>query len=203
MRAATGTLNLLNEIMRVLIACEESQVVCIEFRKKGHEAFSCDLQECSGGHPEWHIKQDILLHLNNGWDLMIAHPECKYLCFSGERWIKEKHGRAELRKEAFEFFKKLWNAPIKKIAIENSHSIFLNKNFSKPNQTVHPYHFGDPFKKSICLWLKGLPPLVPTNILPIGQRHPAAWLQSPGKNRSKIRSKTYLGFAKAMAEQWG
>ncbi|HEY3385780.1 MAG TPA: hypothetical protein VGK46_04680 [Saprospiraceae bacterium] len=184
--------------MKVLVACEKSQVVCKAFRARGHEAFSCDVQPCSGGHPEWHIQGDVLNHLDEGWDLMIAHPECKYLCFSGERWAA---WRMELRLQAFEFFKTIYNAPIKKKCIENSHSIFLNREFKKPTQSVHPYHFGDGFKKLTCLWLVNLKPLIPTNIL--WQRYPKAHRESPGPDRSERRARTYEGIANAMAQQWG
>jgi len=187
--------------LNILIGCEESQIVCIAFRERGFNAFSCDLQECSGGHPEWHIKDDVLNHLNDGWDCIIAHPECRYLCFSGERWITEIPGRSELRKEAFEFFMKLYNAPIKFKVLENSHSVFLEREFRKPDQYLHPYHFGDPYKKLTCLWLNGLPPLIPTNI--VFQRESKCHKESPGKDRSKIRAKTYSGFAFTMAQQWG
>ncbi len=190
--------------MVVLVGCEESQAVCIEFRKLGHEAYSNDIQECSGGHPEWHLQMDVFEAIEKiRPDLLIGHPECKYLCFSGERWITEIPGRMQLREDAFTFFKKLWNSPVDKIALENSHSVYLNKNFGKPTQTIHPYHFGDPYKKATCLWLKNLKPLVPNNILARGHRYPAAWMESPGKDRSKIRSKTYHGIAKAMAVTWG
>lgn len=186
--------------MRVLIGCEMSGVIREAFKRQGHDAWSCDLQDTEI--PGQHFKADILTVLDEDWDLFIGHPECKKLCFSGERWMKEKPGREEEREEAFQFFLKLYNAPIKRKAIENSHSIFLNK-WKKPTQSVHPYHFGDPFKKLTCLWLQGLPPLIPTNILPIGHRYPAAWLEKPGKDQSKNRARTYPGIAEAMAIQWG
>jgi len=186
--------------MRVLIACEESQVVCKAFRLRGHDAFSCDLKPCTGGHPDWHIQANVLDHLRDDWDLMIAHPECKYLCFSGERWIKTEEGRLEKRLEAFEFFKELYHAPIPKKCIENSHSLFLNQKFMKPTQSFHPYHFGDGFKKLTCIWLVNLKPLIPTNIL--WQRYPQAHRESPGPERSAIRARSQPGIASAMAEQW-
>lgn len=189
--------------MRGIVGCEFSQVITKAFRDRGHEFYSCDLKPTEGN-PDWHFQEDLFKVLERErFDLGIFHPECKYLCFSGERWMKERPERVELRMLAFEFFKKCMNANIPKICTENSHSIFLNTKYRKPDQTVHPYHFGDPFKKSTCLWLKGLPPLVPTNILPIGKRYPAAWREGPSANRSNIRAKTYPGIAQAMAEQWG
>lgn len=186
---------------RVLIACEESQAVCIEFRKLGFEAFSCDIQECSGGHPEWHITGDVLGYLNDEWDLMIAHPPCKFLAWSGERWLTNNPERQQKRKDGFDFLKLLYHAPIPRICIENSLSLFLQRTWKKPTQTIHPFHFGDPFRKSTCLWLKNLKPLMPTNV--IYQREPAVHNMWPGPDRDKLRAKTYPGIAKAMAEQWG
>lgn len=190
--------------MRILIGCECSGRVRDAFRAKGHDAVSCDLKESETPGP--HLQCSVLDVLGDGWDMAVFHPECRFLCFSGERWIREKPGRAAFRDDAFLFFKQLAAAPIPKIVIENSHSVFLNTNYKKPTQTVHPYHFGDPFKKSICLWLKGVPPLVPDNILPIGKRYPAAWMASgmgKGETRSANRARTYPGIARAMAEQWG
>lgn len=201
--------------MRILIACEESQAICIAFRNKGHEAYSCDLQKCSGGHPEYHIIADVMTVINGGWvttqagarvyidkwELMIGHPECKFLCWSGERWIKNNPERLAKRMEAFEFLKTLYNCQIEKVCIENSLSLWLERNWKKPTQTVHPFHFGDPYRKSTCLWIRGLKPLIPTNI--IWQRYPAAHKEGPSSERSKIRAKTYPGIALAMAEQWG
>jgi len=186
--------------LKVLIACECSQVGAIAFRNAGHEAYSCDLQPADGGHPEWHIQDDaIKIAYQGGWDMMIAHPECKYLCFSGERWCNTDE-RKQLRKEAFEFFKSMYNAPIPKRCIENSHSIFLNREFKKPTQSIHPYHFGDPFKKLTCIWLVNLKPLIPTDIL--WQRYPQAHREAPGPDRSKRRAKSYPGILNAMARQW-
>lgn len=158
--------------INILIGCEESQTVCMAFRALGFNAFSNDLKACSGGHPEWHLQMDVFEAIKSRkWDAMIAHPECRYLCFSGERWMTERPERIPLRADAFEFFKKLSMVDIPFIALENSHSIFLNREYGRPSQTVHPYHFGDPFKKATCFWLKGFKPLTPTDILPIGQRH--------------------------------
>lgn len=188
--------------MRVLVACEFSQVVTKAFRERGHEAYSCDLLPTEGN-PEWHIQDDVLSDAvwRHNWDLLIAHPECKYLCFSGERWMVGNPDRLQKRVAAFEFFKKLYYAPVKRICIENSHSIFLQREFKKPTQTIHPYHFGDPFKKSTCLWLRNLKPLIPTNIM--WQRYPKAHREPPGPDRSKNRARTYPGIANAMANQWG
>jgi hypothetical protein len=188
--------------MRVLVGCEESQAICIAFRNRGHEAYSCDLQPCSGGHPEWHIQDDVLRHLDDGWDLLIAHPECKYLCFSGERWLKNNPERIEKRKAALRFFLILYDWPsIPRKCIENSHSVYLNRAFRKPDQNLHPYHFGDPYQKLTCLWLRNLCPLIPTNI--IFKRYPMCHKECHHKDRSKIRAKTYPGIANAMSEQWG
>lgn len=201
--------------MNVLLGCEESQAVCIAFREKGHEAYSCDEQECSGGHPEWHIIADVLEVIKGGWfttqagtrvfidkwDLGIFFPPCKFLCWSGERWLKDNPSRLEQRMQAFEFFKKLYFADIPSICIENSLSLFLERTWKKPTQTVHPFHFGDPYRKSTCLWLRNLKPLFPTSI--VSGREPAVHKMWPGKDRDKLRAKTYPGIAKAMAEQWG
>lgn len=182
--------------MRILIACEESQTVCLAFRNKGHEAYSCDIQECSGGHLEWHIQDDVLNHLNDGWDMMIAHPPCTYLSVSGARWFKNKQLE---QKEAIQFFMTLINAPINKICVENPISIMSTK-YKKPNQIIQPWQFGHGETKATCLWLKNLPLLQPTNL--VSGREARIHKLPPSKNRSKIRSKTFQGIAKAMAEQW-
>lgn len=186
--------------MRVLVACEESQTVCKAFRARGHEAYSCDIQVCSGGHPEWHIQGNAINAAYNmgPWNLMIAHPECKHLCWSGERWFSEGKKDLSLRLDAFEFFKSLYNAPIEKKCIENSLSWFLRRNFMWETQTVHPYHFGSPFVKSISLWLVGLKPLMPDNI--VFRRQHAV---HNNLRKSKDRAKTDPNVARAMAEQWG
>lgn len=202
--------------MRVLLACEESQAVCIEFRKRGHEAFSCDTQECSGGHPEWHIQDDVLKHLNDGWDLMIAFPPCTHLSAAGAPLWKTKaeDGRQQ---EAYDFFVKMYDAPISKVCVENPTG-YMNTHFRKPDQIINPYQFGEPYKKRTCLWLKNLPPLNSTQIveplyhftsnsyrggkLKDGTRRIS---KLPVKNPwdgSKQRSKTFRGIAKAMATQW-
>jgi hypothetical protein len=193
--------------MRVLVACEESQVVCKAFRRAGHEAFSADLQDCSGGHPEWHIKGDVLEVLNDGWDMMIAHPECKFLCQSGIRWMTDPRypDRVEDHLAAVEFFKKLWNAPIEKIAIENSMPMGRTiKALGRYTIMQQPYHFGDPYTKAMCWWLKGLKPLIPTHRLSdYDEIYSACHYEPPGPNRSRNRAKTLPGPAEAMAQQWG
>jgi hypothetical protein len=193
--------------MKILIACEESQTVCKAFRAKGHEAYSCDIQECSGGHPEWHIQGDVLEQLDKGWDMMIAHPPCTYLSNAGARFLYPKgilnEERLALGLEAKEFFMKLLNAPIDKIAVENP---IQSRVFDIPKytQTIEPYWFGHPYKKKTCLWLKNLPPLVPTNVLPKPESTKIAgnWFNKGGKERQKNRSKFWSGIAEAMADQW-
>ena len=193
--------------MRILIACEESQTVCKAFRAKGHEAFSCDILPCSGGHPEWHLQGDVLEHLYEGWDMMIAHPPCTYLSNAGACHLYPKgelnQERYKLGLEAKEFFMKLLNAPIEKICVENP---VQSKVFGilKYNQIIQPYQFGHPMAKKTCLWLKNLPPLKPTNILTEYQSTKVAgnWYNKGGKERQKNRSKTFQGIADAMADQW-
>lgn len=203
--------------MRVLVACEESQVVTIELRKLGHEAFSCDLEPCSGGHPEWHIQRDALEEVySRKYDMMIAHPPCTYLTVTGNKWMKPEFAerfpnRQQQREDAVIFFMELYNAPIDKIAIENPVGI-MSTRFRKPDQYVHPYFFGDKHSKKTGFWLKGLPKLVLTDIVEPemytyknGKRDPILHIQTanlPPKERSKARSKTFPGIAKAMAEQW-
>lgn len=180
--------------MKILIACEESQRVTIEMRRLGHEAYSCDVQEPSGGHPEWHINGDALkalrgetiqtmdgeTHVIGKWDMLIAHPPCTHLAVSGARWFAEGKKPLSLRKEAADFFLKFAEADIPKIAIENPVSV-MSTIYRKPDQIIHPWQYGHPEEKTTCLWLKGLPKLTPTN---------------------KERSKTFPGIARAMAEQW-
>lgn len=195
--------------MKILIACEESQTVCKAFRAKGHEAYSCDIQPCSGGHPEWHIQGDAIAEAYSGkYDMMIAHPPCTYLSNAGARFLYPKgilnEDRLRLGLEAKEFFMKLLNAPIEKIAVENP---IQSKVFGiqKYDQIIEPYFFGHPFKKKTCLWLKNLPKLEPTNILEKPQSTKVAgnWFNKGGKERQKNRSKFWQGIANAMAEQWG
>jgi len=208
--------------MRVLIACEESQAVCKEFRALGHEAFSCDIQECSGGHPEWHYKQDVFEVINMGWDMMICFPPCTHLAVSGGRHFAEKikDGRQQ---QGIGFFMKLANANIERIAIENPIGIMSSK-WRKPDQIIQPYYFGDDAGKSTCLWLKNLPLLkhfpqddmfnkktwVEQTFITTskGTTYDKWWYDTcmiTLKNglRGKARSKTFPGIANAMAQQWG
>ena len=191
---------------KILVACEESQTVTKEFRKRGFEAYSCDIRDCSGGHPEWHIKGDAIEQLNKGWDLIIAHPPCTHLAVSGARWFKEGIKPLYLQDEAVDFFMKFVNAPAPLIAVENPICI-MSSRYRKPDQIINPFQFGHPEQKKTCLWLKGLPKLTETEnvyehmmTLPIKERTRIHWL---GSNKSKERSKTYEGIAEAMAEQWG
>lgn len=224
--------------MKVLVACEESQEVCKAFRGLGHEAYSCDIQEPSGGHPEWHILGDALkaveagevttmdgmLHEIGKWDLLIAHPPCTYLTVSGNRWFNvERYGDAALnrlanRHEAVNFFMEFALSDIPKIAIENPVG-HMSTAWRKPDQIIQPYEFGHHARKKTCLWLKGLPPLLPTNIVDAGDILPGGYSvgasadsakDSTGKilrwndpRTAKAWSKTFPGIAKAMAEQWG
>lgn len=192
--------------MKVLVACEFSGIVREAFRAKGHEAWSCDILPAEDG-SEFHYQCDVLDILDKGWDLMIAHPPCTHLAVSGARWFKDKK---EEQEEALEFVRTLLDAPIPKIALENPVSV-ISTRIRKPDQIVQPWMFGDPFTKTTCLWLKGLPLLEPTNIVSKGERHvtksgkslPAWYNLPPSEDRAKIRSRTFPGFAKAMAEQWG
>lgn len=205
--------------MRVLVACEESQAVTKELRALGQEAFSCDILESSGGHPEWHYQQDVVELLSQKWDMIIAFPPCTYLTVTGNRWFNiEKYGekaieRQQRREEAISFFMMFANADCERIAIENPVGIMSTK-WRKPNQIINPYQFGDAFEKKTCLWLKGLPILEPTDIVEppartqfkSGKSMPAWYAEAwklPKIERAKLRSKTFPGIAKAMAEQWG
>ena len=194
--------------MKVLVACEESQRVTIEFRKLGIEAYSCDVLNCSGGYPEWHIKGDAIKEAYSGkYDMMIAHPPCTYLSNVAAPHLYPRgilnQERYKKGLEAKEFFMKLLNAPIDRICVENpvQSKIF---NIPKYTQIIEPYFFGDPFKKKTCLWLKNLPPLEPTNIIDNPESTcTAKWYNKGGKDRQKNRSKTFKGIAKAIATQWG
>ena len=210
--------------MNVLIACEESQRVCTEFRKLGYNAFSCDIIPCSGGHPEWHIMQDVLPLLNGRcsfktmdgiehsidgkWDLIIAHPPCTYLSNAGARFLypncKLNEERLAKGMDAKDFFMRFYNANCGRIAIENP---IPSKVYCLPpyTQTIQPWMFGHPVQKKTCLWLKGLPKLQPTNIVEERQstKIPGNWFNHGGKERQKNRAKTFPGIAEAMAEQWG
>ncbi len=191
----------------MLVACEESQAVCIAFRERGHEAYSCDVTECSGGHPEWHIKDDVRRHLNNGWDLMVAHPTCTRLCNSGVCWLSKRDLWKEM-KEAALFFVELLNAPIARRAIENPipHKYALEIIGRKYDQIVQPYEFGHAERKATCLWLHNLPPLLATALMELpNDKSKAQRLHylPPSPERAKLRSKTFQGIANAMASQWG
>ena len=192
-------------VKKILVACEESQTVTKAFRKKGFEAYSCDIQDCSGGHPEWHIKGDAIEQLDKGWDLIIAHPPCTHLAVSGARWFKDGVKPLYLQDEAADFFMKFVNAPAPLIAVENPICI-MSSRYRKPDQIINPFQFGHPEQKKTCLWLKNLPKLKETNnvydhmmTLPIKERTRIHWL---GSNKSKERSVTYQGIADAIAEQW-
>lgn len=219
--------------MKILVACEESQVVTRELRGLGHEAYSCDIIQHSGEHDEWHIKQDVLPllngycnfktvdgtqhEINQKWDMIIAFPPCTDLCVSGARHFEKKRADGTQQK-AIDFFMKFVNADCDKIAIENPIGI-MSTEYRKPNQIIQPWQFGNKFTKSTCLWLKGLPNLEPTEIVDKGEfiefiskkgvkKRQAKWYYEALKNsktpqeRAKIRSKTFPGIAKAMAEQW-
>jgi site-specific DNA-cytosine methylase len=195
--------------MKALIACEESQEVTIEMRKVGIEAYSCDTQPCSGGHPEWHIQGDVTPLLDKDWDMIIAFPPCTHLASSGAKWFdqKQKDGRQQ---QGIDFFMKFANAKCQKVAIENPVGIMSSK-WRKPDQIIQPYQFGEPFSKKTCLWLKGLPQLKHTKVVDGGERVKyssgktmAKWFANASKKeRSKIRSKTFHGIAEAIANQWG
>lgn len=204
--------------MRILLACEESQELTNRFRELGHEAFSCDILPSSGGHPEWHLQQDVTGLLKERWDLIVAFPPCTYLTVTGNRWFNvERYGEAAIkrhedRKDAIKFFLMFANASCDYIAIENPVGI-MSSEWRKPDQIINPYEFGDPYEKKTCLWLKGLPKLVPTNIVEPEPRKEfksgksmAGWYADawrlPKDERAKLRSKTFPGIAEAMTTQW-
>ena len=217
--------------MKILVACEESQAVTIELRRLGHEAYSCDIEPCSGGHPEWHIRQDVLPLLDGDcefdtvdgahhvivgeWDMLIAFPPCTDLAVSGAAWFeqKRKDGRQQ---RSIEFFMRFAKADCNKIVIENPVGI-MSSHYRKPDQIIQPYMFGHPESKKTCLWLKNLTMLKPTNVLKIpesgrwnnqtvdGQNKivvDGVWIGFNDPRTAKLRSKTYRGIAVAMAEQW-
>ena len=224
--------------MKVLVACEESQRVCTAFRQRGHEAYSCDIQEPSGGHPEWHILGDALKAVEGGsvttmdgkeheigkWDLLIAHPPCTFLTVSGNRWFNvERYGgraveRLKNRKEAAEFFMAFVNADIPRVCVENPVG-YMSTHYRKPDCIVQPYEFGHHARKKTCLWLKNLPPLIPTDVVSLGEILPGGYSVGAYANyatdengkilpwndprTAKARSKTFSGIAAAMADQWG
>lgn len=219
----------------LLVACEESQRVCIAFRQRGWEAYSCDIIDCSGGHPEYHIKQDVLPLLNGNcdfetddgvkhhidhWDMLIAHPPCTELCSAGQHWFSRGIKDPKMREDAVDFFMRFINADCEHIAVENPIGI-MSTRYRKPDCVVQPWQFGHPETKATCLWLKNLPSLVPTNII---KKPEGGWENQQISNgkytgfknydengkilawndpRTKvIRSRTYIGIAEAMAEQW-
>ena len=203
--------------MKILVGCEESQAVTIELRKLGHEAYSCDLLPCSGGHPEWHFQKDIFEVINKGWDIGIFFPPCTDLAVSGARHFERKIADGSQDK-SIDFFLKLANAEIPKIAIENPIGI-MSKKFRKPDQIIQPWQFGDKAQKSTCLWLKGLPKLKHTEIVDKGEFYEFTTKKGESKrmpmwyykalqdakspeHRRTLRSKTFEGIAKAMALQW-
>lgn len=207
----------------ILVGCEESQAVCKAFRELGFDAYSCDLKPCSGDYPEWHLQMDVFkaikggrLQLQNGdiiyidkWHLGIFHPECTYLTISANKWYKDQperksgtlvgEARREARREAIKFFMELYNCDIEHIAIENPIGV-MSSEFRKPDNVLQPWMFGHGETKATCLWLKNLPKLVPTDIVE-GREQKLHYLP-PSKNRAELRSKTYPGIAKAIAEQF-
>ena len=217
--------------MNILVACEESQAVTKELRRLGHNAFSCDIQECSGGHPEWHIQADVLPLLNGRcsfstmtgamysiryrWDMTIAHPPCTYMSKAGARWMFPKAGevdqnRLALAMEAKRFFFQFINADCERICVENPRPLKI-VGLPISTQVVQPYEYGHPFSKETCFWLKNLPKLVPTNIVneytPFLPSNTGSFSRGGGGSRgvahnAKDASKTFEGIAKAMAEQW-
>lgn len=182
--------------LRVLVACEYSATVRDAFRALGHDAWSCDLLPTEGD-PRWHIQGDVLPLLTDGWDVMVAHPPCTHLAVSGARWFKEKQAE---QAEALEFVRQLLDAPIPSIALENPVSI-ISSRVRKPDQVIQPWQFGHGETKATCLWLKGLPRLVPTDI--VAGREARVHRMPPGPDRWKERSRTFPGIARAMALQWG
>lgn len=209
--------------MRILVGCEESQAVTIELRKLGHEAYSCDIQKCSGNHPEWHSNIGVFESIKGGelkteagetvfinnWDMGIFFPDCTYLTVSANKWYKDQPPRAsgtlvgaerrQAREEAVDFFMKLYNCDIPKVAIENPIGI-MSTRFRKPDQVIQPWQFSHGESKATCLWLKNLPKLIPSDI--VEGREQRIHLMSPSKDRAKLRSKTYKGVAEQIAIQW-
>lgn len=192
--------------MEILMACEESQEVCKAFRERGHNAYSCDTEDCSGGHPEWHLQCDVREVLYKDWDMIVAFPPCTHLAVSGAKHFAKKR-ELGLQQEAIEFFMLFANHPCEKIAIENPISI-MSTVWRKPDQIIQPYMFGHMERKGTCLWLKGLPLLAETSnvkeeMLKLPYKEYARiHSMPPSKDRAKLRSKTFPGIAKAMAEQW-
>tara|TARA_Y100001937_G_C7074102_1_gene309784 strand:- start:23 stop:607 length:585 start_codon:yes stop_codon:yes gene_type:complete len=194
--------------MKVLVACEYSGVVRSAFAARGHDAWSCDIlpTEMEGNHYQGDVREI----LDQGWDLMIAHPPCRYLSVSGNRWMVNNPERQKHRDQALDFVRLLMSAPIQKICIENPISV-ISSQIRRPDQTIQPFHFGHNAKKTTCLWLKGLPLLQHTQVVDRGEIHttksgkkiPKWYNLPPSPDRSKIRSRTFEGIAAAMADQWG
>lgn len=197
--------------MRVLVACEFSGVVRDAFAERGHTAWSCDLLPTE--RPGNHLKGDVLEALGWGWDLVVAHPPCTYLCSMGIWWNHKRPERKPLTEKAAEFFMRLWESPVPRLAIENPVGT-MNTRFRKPDQIINPWQFGDEATKPTCLWLRGLPRLEPTNIVGRGKfynkangHRMSAWSHKCSgtrkAERARIASRTFPGIARAMAEQWG
>ena len=188
--------------MRVLVGCEKSHRVAGAFRAKGHDAWSCDILPCEIDTP-YHIQDDVLKHLNDGWDMAIFHPDCTRICNSGVRWLSERNLWDEMKQGAL-FFKKLKDAIIPKIAVENPipHHYAIGIIGTKYDQIIQPWWFGDAETKATCLWLKGLPLLFPTHTKPEIIKQ-SVWREAPGVDRKANRSRTFQGIANAMANQWG
>ena len=198
--------------MKILIACEESQIVTKCFRDIGLEAYSCDIEPCSGGKPEWHLQEDVVPLLCEDWDMIIAFPPCTHLAVSGAAWFEKKRldGR---QKQGIDFFMRFVECKCLRVVIENPVGI-MSSLWRKPDQIIQPYEYGEPYTKKTCLWLKNMPRLLPTKLVDSGEKiiYPSGksmpkWYADAYKlnprERSKIRSKTFRGIAKAMAEQWG
>lgn len=212
--------------MRILIGCEESQAVCSAFRERGHDAYSCDIQPCSGIYPQYHYQRDIFDVINEGWDMLIGHPPCTYLTVTANKWLKDQpervsgklvgEKRRQAREGAIDFFMKLWEAPIPKICLENPVGAINSR--LRPNQIIQPYYFGDEAQKTTCLWLKNLPPLFHArqvdlfnqDVTHVGKGEMVVFKSGNVMPKwyaentcAKNRSKTFPGIARAMAKQWG
>lgn len=198
---------------RVLVACEETQRVTLAFRARGHDAYSCDRRPTSGPHPEWHLQQDVVPLLREPWDIIIAFPPCTHLAVSGALHFETKRADGRQRR-AVEFFMACYHGNATKVAVENPVGI-MSSAYREPDQIVQPWMFGDPYQKTTCLWLRGLPTLLPTKLVAPGEfqvtkagKKMATWMyrDTDGKGadeRARIRSQTFPGLARAMADQWG